>query len=112
MGEEKEELGRGGKQERADLNRKERGVIIIVIYLLPFQMAVTHAYTQNVHRLFTGQMIADMSPDSFVLLVDRSNIVDSTVLQLIRSDESNFKKPLKVRFYFMGNFVWGSTVCV
>ncbi len=60
------------------------------------QMAVTQAYSQNLQRLFTGEGLPDMSPDSFVLMVDRKNIVDSTVVQLIRSDEENFKKPLKV----------------
>ena len=59
-------------------------------------MAVTQAYSQNLQRLFTGEGFPDMSPDSFVLMVDRRNIVDSTVIQLIRSDEENFKKPLKV----------------
>ena len=61
------------------------------------QMAVTQAYTQNVHSLFSGRSIADMSPDRFVLMVDRKNIVDSTVIQLIRTDEANLRKPLKVR---------------
>lgn len=63
-------------------------------------MAVTQAYTQNFHRLFMGQANLaemDMSPDSFVLLVDRANLVDSTVGQLIQADEANFRKPLKVR---------------
>ena len=64
--------------------------------VFPFKMAVTQAYSQNLQRLFTGEGMPDMSPDSFVLMVDRGNIVDSTVVQLIRSDEENFKKPLKV----------------
>jgi len=56
---------------------------------------VHQAHTHNFHRLITGQIVADMSPESFTLIVDRSNLVDSTVVQLSHSTE-NFKKPLRV----------------
>ncbi len=59
---------------------------------------MTEAHTHNFHRMFQGQMIADMSPSSFVLMVDRKNLVDSTVVQLSQSTE-NFKKPLQVCVY-------------
>ena len=38
-----------------------------------------------------------MSPNYFVLTVNRENLVDSTVSQLVQSDQNNFKKPLRVR---------------
>ena len=40
----------------------------ISLVTLMFQLAVTRAHTHNLHRLVTGQIMEDMSPDSFVLL--------------------------------------------
>lgn len=59
-------------------------------------MAITEAYSLNFQSLFTHQTISDMSPESFVLNVDRKNIVDSTVHQLIQANDADLKKPLKV----------------
>ena len=75
----------------------------ISLVFLMFQLAETRAHTHNLHRLITGQIVEDMSPDSFVLLVDRNNLVDSTTIQLGHSTE-NFKKPLRVRVLLV--LVW------
>lgn len=80
------------------LDTRAKSKLMRIESVLKMKMAVTQAYTQNVHRLFTGQNIADTSPDSFVLEVDRASIVESTIGQLMRADEANFKKPLKIKF--------------
>ena len=60
------------------------------------QLAVAHAQQQNFASLVTQRTIEDFSPHAFELHVNRHNLVNGTLHQLVSTDERNYKKPLKV----------------
>ncbi|XP_064386075.1 probable E3 ubiquitin-protein ligase HERC4 isoform X2 [Halichondria panicea] len=80
-----------------DARAKER--LMMIESKLQMNIAVAQAQSSNYHSLLLSQIINDPSPTAYRLSVNRSNLIQDTMTQLVTTDELvNFKKPLHISF--------------